>query len=38
MKFTCMNTAENLILRTRGTATAERPLFTRRFHHPVAAH
>ncbi len=37
MKFTSMKTAENMILRTRGTATADRPLFTGRFHHSVAA-
>ncbi|MBP2318856.1 hypothetical protein JOF45_001875 [Nesterenkonia lacusekhoensis] len=38
MKFTSMKTAENMILRTVGAATADRPLFTGRFHLSVAAH
>lgn len=36
MKFTSMKTAENMILRTRGTATADRPLFTGCFHSVAA--
>lgn len=38
MKFTSMKTAENLILRTVGAVSADRPLFTSRFHITVAAH
>ena len=37
MKFTTMKTAEHLNLRTVGAVSADRPLFTGRFHHSVAA-